>query len=159
MKIKWKRCLSTQNYKKQSLFLGCCYCDWKCCRENNLPESNCWNNELYKLRIRDVPNWKLFNLYNQYDNKAIVIGGFEPFLQFDEIKSLIVYFRNNGCNDEFVIYTGYYAKEIADKIEELKQYGNIIIKFGRFIPNSKGHYEPLLGIKLSSPNQYAEKIC
>ena len=40
----------------------------------------------------------------------------------------------------------------------LKKYSNIIIKFGRFIPNQKPHYDPVLGVELASDNQYGEKI-
>lgn len=90
--------------------------------------------------------------------KSIVIGGLEPLLQFDEVLSLIKYFRNNGCNDDFVIYTGYYENEVKDKIAEMKKYKNIILKFGRYIPNQEKHYDDVLGVYLASYNQYAKKI-
>jgi len=32
---------------------------------------------------------------------------------------------------------------------------NIIIKFGRFIPDQKSHMDETLGVELASPNQYA----
>ena len=35
---------------------------------------------------------------------------------------------------------------------------NIIIKYGRFIPDSKSRYDNILGITLASDNQYAEEI-
>ena len=35
---------------------------------------------------------------------------------------------------------------------------NIIIKFGRYIPNQEKHYDDVLGIELASDNQYAEVI-
>lgn len=57
-----------------------------------------------------------------------------------------------------MVYTGYYKEEILEEIEQLKQYSNIIIKFGRYIPNEKKHYDEILGIDLASSNQYAEKI-
>ena len=43
-------------------------------------------------------------------------------------------------------------------INNLKQFPNIIIKFGRFIPNQQSHYDEVLGINLASDNQYAKKI-
>ena len=46
--------------------------------------------------------------------------------------------------------------EIA--VEELKKYPNIVVKYGRYIPNSESHYDEVLGITLASSNQYAEKI-
>ena len=35
---------------------------------------------------------------------------------------------------------------------------NIIVKFGRFIPNSPHIYDTLLGVELASNNQYAKII-
>ena len=61
-------------------------------------------------------------------------------------------------DDDIVIYTGYNYDEIKEQINTLKYYKNIIIKFGRFIPNQPHHYDKILGIELSSPNQYAERI-
>ena len=56
------------------------------------------------------------------------------------------------------IYTGYYKNEIQDQIDVLKLYPNIIVKFGRYIPNQSPHYDKILGVELASNNQYAEKI-
>ena len=49
-------------------------------------------------------------------------------------------------------------KELEDKITELSIYPNIIIKFGRFVPNSQARMDEILGVKLASSNQYAEYI-
>ena len=43
-------------------------------------------------------------------------------------------------------------------LEELKKFPNVIIKFGRYVPNKESHYDEILGINLVSDNQYAEKI-
>ena len=40
----------------------------------------------------------------------------------------------------------------------LKKYKNIIMKFGRYIPNKKKHYDPVLGVYLASNNQFGEKL-
>ena len=88
-----------------------------------------------------------------------MIGGLEPIKQFDDIYNLIKLFRNNGCNDNFVIYTGYYPNEIQDQLELLKPLKNIVFKFGRYIPNQEKHYDEILGISLVSNNQYGEVIC
>ena len=71
---------------------------------------------------------------------------------------MVKYFRDNKCTDTFVIYTGYYPNEIQSQIDKLKQLGNIIIKFGRYIPNHNPHYDNVLGIYLASDNQYGEMI-
>lgn len=90
--------------------------------------------------------------------KAVVIGGMEPMLQLDEVESLIKLFRDNGNDSEFVIYTGYYPEEITEQLESLKSLGTIVIKFGRFIPDRPSRYDDVLGITLSSDNQFAKKI-
>ena len=69
----------------------------------------------------------------------------------------IKYFRQY-CDDEIVIFTGFYKDEIINEIRLLKQYKNIIIKYGRYIPNHEKHYDDVLGVYLISDNQYAEKI-
>jgi hypothetical protein len=40
----------------------------------------------------------------------------------------------------------------------LQQIPNIIIKYGRYIPNQASHYDNVLGVYLASNNQFAEKI-
>lgn len=147
------------NFAKPSLFLITSVCDWKCCKEQNLDISICQNQPLCNQTTKDYTPESIYNAYISNDiSKAIVIGGLEPMLQFDEVYELISYFRNNNCNDFFVIYTGYYEEEISDKLELLEQLPNIIIKFGRFIPNQESHYDEVLGVTLASPNQYARRI-
>ena len=79
-------------------------------------------------------------------------------LQFDDVLSLLKYFREHDCDADFVIYTGYYRNEIEDKIEQLAKYKNVIVKFGRYVPNQEKHYDEVLGVWLASDNQYAERI-
>ena len=147
------------NYKKALMFIATSICTWKCCIEQNL-DTGIWQNApLARSKTLDVPNERIFQRYiNNPITKAIVIGGLEPMLQFDEVFNLIKYFRTNNCLDDFVIYTGYYRNEIEDKIEKLKEFPNIVIKYGRYIPNHEKHYDEVLGIYLVSNNQYAERI-
>lgn len=86
----------------------------------------------------------------------MVLGGLEP-LDSDELLHLITLFREQS-DDDIVIYTGYTEEEIQKQIKQLKGFENIIIKFGRFIPNQEKHYDEILGIELASPNQYARRI-
>ena len=145
-------------YKKPSLFIATCFCDWKCCHEANIPESVCQNNELARADIQEVSIDKLINyyLYNPI-TKAVVFGGLEPFQQCEEMLLFIDEFRK-VTDDDIVIYTGYNKEEILDEVSKLSQYSNIIIKYGRFIPNHKPHFDEVLGISLISDNQYAERI-
>ena len=159
MKIKGLIDEDFTNYKKSSMFIATCYCNWKCCIEQDLDNSICQNSEIAKQKNIEISADEIFSRYNSnIITNALVIGGLEPLLQFEEIHELIKCFRDNNCLDDIVIYTGYYDYEIQNEINILKQYPNIIIKFGRFIPNQNSHYDEILGVKLASNNQYAERI-
>ena len=54
-------------------------------------------------------------------------------------------------NDKYTI--DYHIKAF-EKV--FRMYGNIIVKYGRYVPNQKPHYDELLGILLASDNQYAK---
>ena len=147
------------NYKKPSLYIGTAFCDWKCCTEQHINISECQNSALAESKIINISEQELFERYiNNPLTKAVVIGGLEPMLQIDEIIDVIQYFRNENCNDDFVIYTGYYPNGIEEQIKKLKQFPNIIVKFGRYIPGRKKHFDSILGVYLVSENQFAEKI-
>lgn len=146
------------NYKKPSLFLISSICNWKCCKEANIPITICQNNPLIDKPTKEFSIESIYTLYMNNDiTKAIVIGGLEPFMQFDEFISLIDYFRKY-TDDDIIIYTGYYEEEIKDKIELLKQFPNIIIKLGRFIVDDEPVFDDVLGVTLASSNQKGVKI-
>jgi len=147
------------NYKVPSMLLATCFCTFKCPKELGLDVSICQNEPLYKQPNIEVATDEIFRRYQE--NKithAIVFGGMEPFLQFDEMLEVIKVFRSGGCNDDICIYTGYNETEIQHQIELLCEFKNIYLKVGRFIPNQKSHYDNILGVNLASPNQYAIKI-
>lgn len=147
------------NYKFPSMFIALGRCDWKCCKEADIPISVCQNSELAKQKEIEVSVDEIFRRYIQNPiTKAIVAGGLEPLSMAGEVLSLIKYFRNNGCDDDFVIYTGYYSTEIPRFMTQLLMYKNIVVKQGRFIPNRPKRYDPILGVTLASDNQYAERI-
>jgi hypothetical protein len=88
--------------------------------------------------------------------KAIVCGGLEPFSSPVVLYDLIEAFRKY-TNDDIIIYTGFTESELnlpAYRIwvNNIKEFPNIIIKFGRFIPNQEPHYDEILGVKLASDN-------
>ena len=145
------------NYKESSMFIVFSTCTWKCEKECGI-KGMCQNTQLANTSEIDCDDDQLIQRYldNQI-TKAIVFGGLEPFDRFDEMYLFIKKFRKLD-KSTFVIYTGYYEDEIVDKIRLLKQFPNIIVKFGRFIPNQQPNYDEVLGISLASDNQYAKKI-
>lgn len=158
MKLKFIKRDDFVNYKKCSMFLGTTSCNWKCCKESNIPCSVCQNYPWSNNPIKEFNNKDIINMYLKDGlEESIVFGGLEPMLQFQELVSFIDEFRKVS-EDDIVIYTGYYKNEIEKEIDILKTYKNIIIKFGRYIPNRNSRYDDILGITLISDNQYAEKI-
>jgi hypothetical protein len=144
------------NYKKASMVIGFPKCTFKCDKECG--QKVCQNSELANSKTIDISIEKLVNRYieNEITN-SVVLQGLEPFDSFDDLLDFIDVFRNH-TNDDIVIYTGYNEDEIEEKIKYLQEYKNIIVKFGRFIPDKESKYDELLGINLASPNQYAKQI-
>ena len=146
-------------YKKPCVVVCFPNCTWKCCTEAGIPTSVCQNQEMCGLKDIDVTPEDVYNLYKEsLFAGADCCSGLEPMLQFDDVLSLLKYFREHDCDADFVIYTGYYRHEIEDKIEQLAKYKNVIVKFGRYVPNQEKHYDEVLGVWLASDNQYAERI-
>lgn len=145
-------------YKKPSMFLITPYCDFKCCIENG--NNICQNMDVIKAPIIDVDNDELIKRYlNNPITKSIVFGGLEPMDSFEEVREFINTLRwDYNCFDDVVIYTGYNADEIIDQCMRLSKFANIIVKFGRFIPDQKSHFDEVLGVELASPNQHAVEL-
>ena len=144
------------NYKDISMFIIFPYCTtFKCGKEL------CQNSKVALMPNIDISINSIIKRYiSNPMSKAIVCGGLEPFDSWNDLYQLVTKFRNNNIKDVIVIYTGYTLEEINDKgyIEKLKKYPNIIIKFGRFVPNQPHYYDDLLGVELTSPNQYSMRI-
>lgn len=143
------------NYKKVSMFIGMPYCTGKCWKELGLDCSICQNNKLQTAKLVDI---SIDDLIKRFDSSilsnSIVFGGLEPLDSYNDLIAFIKEFRKEH-DDDIVIYTGYKEEEIEDKIKELSKYKDIIIKVGRYIPNRKERYDPILSVILASDNQYA----
>lgn len=148
------------NYREASMFLGTISCNGKCCIEAGIPLTVCQNDPLRESCYLTVPDDVLIERYLKNPiTSSIVFGGLEPFEQYDELLLFIQTLRNEyNCEDTVVIYTGYNRNEIETMVDELAQFKNIIIKFGRYVPNDISHYDEVLGVTLASQNQYAERI-
>ena len=91
---------------------------------------------------------------------GITFSGGDPLYPRNrkKIKEIISEIKKDYPDKNMWLYTGYKYEEIKDKINILKKFNNIIIKFGRYIPNSSKRYDDVLGIYLSSENQYALRL-
>lgn len=146
------------SYKKPSMVIGFARCSWKCERECGMQV--CQNGTLAQAPDRTIGVKTIVNRYiNNPITSAIIMAGLEPFDSEEDLFFLITYLRV-ATQDDIVIYTGYTKEEIQNRevYKYLLNAKNIIIKFGRFIPNQQPHYDEMLGVKLASDNQYAERI-
>lgn len=144
------------NYKNPSMYISFPYCSFKCDKEYGC--QICQNSSLANSKNIDIDTNRIVDRYiSNPISESIVLAGLEPMDSFDELIDLIKCFRKK-TEDDVVIYTGYYKNEVQDKINILSKYKNIVIKFGRFIPNQEKHYDKVLGVHLASDNQEAERI-
>lgn len=129
-------------------------CSFKCDKEANC--EICQNSHLAKEPIINYSVDKIVERYKTNPiTKAIVCGGLEPFDTLNDLTNLISTIRR-ASDDDIIIYTGYKEEEIFPVVENLiSKYKNIIIKYGRYIPNQESKYDKILGITLASNNQYA----
>lgn len=144
------------NYKKPSMFIGFPSCTFKC-------EIECGGRYCQNSALAQAPNVivSIESLIERYMSnpitKSIVCGGLEPLDSWEDLQCFIMNFRY-WCPDDIVIYTGYKEEEVQDKLEWLKLYEPIIVKFGRYAPNQNPHYDKILGVRLASDNQYAKVV-
>lgn len=146
------------NYKLPSMFIGTSKCSFKCDKEAGTQV--CQNSALATSKRFEITPEELRTRYiNNPITKAIVIGGLEPFDTALDLYRLVVAFRTI-TSDPVVIYTGYTEEEIESKhlLDGLRQWPNIIIKFGRYVPGQKSHFDDVLGVELASDNQYAKEL-
>ena len=164
------------NYKKTSMYIALPNCSMKC--DIDCGKDICQNRELVKNgKVIDFDGDALIQRYlSNPITKAIVFGGLEPFDSPFAIVPFVTALRNKyNCDDDVVIYTGYTEDELEGRAiysypnsinqisltnlyKSLKQFDNIIVKFGRFVPEQKSHYDEVLGVNLASDNQYAKVI-
>ena len=157
MKLKGLNDYDICNYKEPSMFLIFPNCTFKCDKECG--RSICQNSALAHEPEVEI---KAVDVVQRYINNslthAVVCGGLEPFDSWDDLWSFICVFRGFS-KDPIIIYTGYKEEEVQERIKFLSKLDNIIVKFGRFIPDSPHIFDTVLGVELASNNQYAKNIC
>lgn len=146
------------NYKKPSMFIGTSKCSLKCDLESGKPI--CQNSSLIKARGIPMSPEELVERYKKNRiSKAIVFGGLEPFDTALDLFLCIRSFREK-TQDPIIIYTGYTEAELTEAglLKPLMAWDNIIIKFGRFIPDRERYFDSQLGVWLASDNQRSRRI-
>ncbi len=156
------------NYKKISMTIEFPYCSFKCDKECG--RAVCQNSSLANEPNIEIEHYKIINRFFENDiSEAVVFQGLEPLDNFKDVLKLLAILHLPAYaakQIDVVIYTGYTKEELQNKIykdnisylDKLKQYKNIIIKYGRYIPNQEPHYDEVLGVNLASDNQYAERL-
>ena len=146
------------NYKVPCMTIQTPFCTFKCDKECG--KEVCQNSPLANSPLYNYDDDNIIKHYLENPiTKAICFQGLEPFDTFEDLIDFIFKFRNcYSKDDEIIIYTGYNKYEIENQLNELKQFPNIIVKFGRYIPQQPPIYDEVLGLELASPNQYAERI-
>ena len=148
------------NYKKISTTLMFPHCTMKCNKECGADV--CQNKALAAAKVEPLLLDPFMRLYMSNTlTEALVLQGFEPLDDPISVFTVATAFRDYCCHDDLVIYTGYYpyespARIIPDVANTIP--GNLIVKWGRYIPNQEPHYDSVLGVKLASDNQYGELI-
>lgn len=141
------------NYKVPALFIATARCSFKC--------PGCQNRQLADLDDILIDNDTLVDRYlSNPITHAIVIGGLEPFDQFDELLAFCEALNKKKVTDDLVVYTGYKEGEIPyllAKLCDLNEMRNVIVKFGRFVSDQESHFDEILGVNLASDNQYARR--
>jgi len=146
------------NYKEPCMLIGFPRCSFKC--EEECGKKMCQNSSMALSEDIEIDPEKIVKRYMKNSiTTSVVFGGLEPFDSWIDVVALVGEFRRH-TNDTIVIYTGYNEDEIQPLVDWLKNNSsNIVIKFGRFIPDQQKHFDDVLGIYLASDNQYAERIC
>lgn len=146
------------HYKEPAMVIGMPYCDWKC--EKECGQAVCHNAPLSKLPIQELCIDDLVTMYlNNPITSAVVFAGLEPLGSFDEIIDFLdTLRRKRHCKDPVIIYTGYRRDEIHYALRVLAKYENVIVKLGRYVPGRESHMDPILGVPLANPEQYAVRL-
>lgn len=146
------------NYKKPCMTIMMPKCNFKCDKENGVQLCQNWELAATPSQTAHI-NGLMRNYKSNPITEAIVLQGLEPFDSLIDLYTVAAALEDFQITDDFVIYTGYTRKEITSELKPLYTIpGHLIIKWGRYIPNQKPHFDPVLGIYLASDNQYGEII-
>lgn len=139
------------NYRLPSLFIGTSSCPHNC--------EGCQNEALKLVKGVKVTNAFLIDAYvNNPITKAIVLGGLDPLMTFEDTYSFVKDVRKRGINDTIIIYTGFKEEVVDHWVEKLVALGgHLVVKYGKYIKGHEPHMDSVLGVRLASDNQYAKE--
>ncbi len=144
-------------YYKPCMTLMFPICSFKCDKESG--QKICINGELTKSPNITINTYTVIERYLSNDMvDTLCCAGLEPFDSELDLNRLISLLRFCECDDDIIIFTGYTETEVQEKFSWIYGHKNIIIKFGRYIPDIPNIYDDLLQVKLASNNQYAKRI-
>lgn len=145
---------SFAEYKEASMLLITPSCDWKC--------RGCNSRHLSQLETKNFPDEEILKRFVENSNTtAIVIAGLEPMDNVSELWNFLFSARkffDQGTRPLIIIYTGYDLEELKKHYWSwleagIKQYGNVILKCGRYKADRKPYFSTVLGITLPGRNQ------
>lgn len=155
MKIKGLTDINFTDYKLPSLYIATPYCSFKCDKECG--RAVCQNSALAIEPVLSISNTTLIQIYQANPiTQAFVFGGLEP-LDSPDLLDTIVELQIRTKPRRIVIYTGYTEEEVLVGHPQILSLSNLVIKYGRFVPDQPTHFDPILGVNLASPNQYAKE--
>lgn len=155
MKIKGLIDINFTDYKLPSLYIATPYCSFKCDKECG--RAVCQNSALATEPVLSISNTTLIQIYQANPiTQAFVFGGLEP-LDSSDLLDTIVELQVRTKPRRTVIYTGYTEEEVLVGHPQILSLSNLVIKYGRFVPDQPTHFDPILGVNLASPNQYAKE--
>lgn len=144
------------NYKEAHMTIAFPCCTFKCDKECG--KAVCQNSELAKSPNIEMSEEDIVSRYmSNFVTSAVVLAGLEPFDSWGDVQAFVREFRSR-CDDDIVIYTGYTEEEKSGEVAWLSQFADIIVKFGRYIPDQEKHFDEVLGVELASDNQYGKVI-
>lgn len=144
-------------YYKPCMTLMFPKCSFKCDKESG--RQICINNRLTQSPNIEINVYTIIERYLSNDMvDTLCCAGLEPFDSPAELNRLLSLLRFCECDDDVLIFTGYTEDEVNEQFKWIYAHKNIIIKFGRFLPETPAVFDDLLQKKLASRNQYAKRI-
>ena len=145
-------------YRRPTMVILFPTCTFKCDKENKC--DLCQNAKLLQEPDILVDPKAIVDRYMKNSiTEGFVFSGMEPFDSTEDLYSLLSNIRE-VTEDVVIIYTGYTYSELIDRgdIKKLREYRNIVLKVGRFVPNRPSRFDNVLGVTLSSDNQFAIQL-